>query len=121
MPSILLSPLVLQQYMVQAHTQQMRQRTRTPPPIPPPIAAAFVTTAESMNKSGCEQISLTSINIRASILDYKVKSSLCTKATSYLGFELYELSHIISQCSSVSFNSLNWSRYNYELQLQGLP
>ena len=45
----LLLPLVLQQYMVQAHTQQMRQRTRTPPPTPPPIAAAYVTTAESMS------------------------------------------------------------------------
>ena len=93
--------------MVQAHTQQMRQRTRTPPPIPPPIAAAYVTTAEAMNKSGREQISLTSIYIRASILDHKVKSSLCTEATSYLGFNFYELSHNISQCSSVSFNSLN--------------
>ena len=84
--------------MVQAHTQQMRQRTRTPPPTPPPIAAAYVTTAEAMNKSGCEQISLASINIRASILYQKVKSSICTKTTSYLDFELYELSHNISQC-----------------------
>ena len=118
MPSILWPPLVLQQYMVQAHTQQMRQKTRTPPPTPPPIAAAYVTAAESMNKSGCEQISVASINIRASILDQKVKSSLNTKATSYLDFELYELYHNISQCISVTFNSLKWSRCNYELQLQ---
>ena len=83
--------------MVQAHTQQMRQRTRTPPPTPP-IAAAYVTTVEAMNKSECEQNSLASINIRASILDHKIKSSLYTKATSYLDFELYGLSHNISQC-----------------------
>ena len=33
---------------MQAHTQQMRQRTRTPPPTPPPIAAAYVGAAESI-------------------------------------------------------------------------
>ena len=103
--------------MVQAHTQQMRQRTRTPPPTPPPIAAAYVTTAEPINKSGCEQyirIQYKSINSRLK----KVKSSLYTNTTSYLGVLLYELSHNTSQCSSVSFNRMNWSRYNCELQLQ---